>query len=117
MMDELQTLSVTRDATFASFRNLSVWVWRRSATTLMVSDLRRALTSAASSYPAGAGIVTVVGRGVRVPSDDIRKQIVRACRDVTGTVRGGAVVYLNDDMIAPIVRGVVTGLSMIDKSI
>ncbi len=108
-MSDVRVLSVTRAANFGIFENIGVWVWRRSADTAMIEQLAATLNELAK-LPGGSGIVTIVGRGVTVPDDTIRKGIVLACRNVTGKVAAGGVVHERDDLVAAIVRGIVTGL-------
>jgi hypothetical protein len=108
-MNDVRVTHVTRAATFGGYDNIGIWIWRRGADAAMIGQLGVTLDAlAALGRP--CGIVTVVGRGVMLPDNDIRKGIVEACRKVTGQVVAGGVVHERDDLMAALVRGVVTGL-------
>jgi hypothetical protein len=115
-MSEVRGTHITRAATLGIYRNIGIWIWRRGADAAMIDQLAITL-NALAALDGPSGMITVVGRGVTVPGNAIRKGIVDACRKVTGKVLAGGVVHERDDLVAALVRGVVTGLLLLGPGI
>lgn len=117
-MDAVRIDHLAPDGIFATYRNVLIWSWRGPATTLTVQRMRLQLLAHAKGHPEGGGVVTIIGRGVAIPPDEIRKAMVKARREASCyAMRGSAILYEGDGFRGSVVRGVVTGLMLLASDI
>ena len=109
---------VLPEAVIGHLRNVFLWAWRGPATVATCERLHRSVNDVARAFPEGSGGITLIVPGVSVPSDDVRKRIVRLRREASAHgMRGGAILHEGDPLRRSLVRGVVTGLGLLTKDI
>jgi hypothetical protein len=98
----------------ATWRRFVVIIWRHDTTHDGVSDLRRALTATASKSEQIA-LVTIVEPNAPPPPSEVRDALARLLGEFGRTIRFSAVAFEGSGFRAAMVRGVVTGLTLLAR--
>jgi len=113
--DTLRIENDVDDCIRATWCNVGIAVWRVYTLVPDIDAVGSMLTRLAAEHPQGVGLVQVVEIGAIVPTADARVALARMLREGSGFIRCAALVYLGTGFGAAVVRGVVTGLSLLSR--
>lgn len=99
----------------ASWDNVFVVVFRTDTTEQAVRALHRECAKFGRATSKGIFLVTVIEQGAPGPAPPERKALAQCLSDISSCVRGSAVIIEGHGFRSAMVRGVVTGLTMLAK--
>jgi hypothetical protein len=109
-----RVLTVTDDHCIAIWRRFLVVVWRKDTTSPAVADFRAALTRLASETHEVA-LLTVVEPNAPPPPSDVRDALAAVLAEFGKLIKFSAVAFEGTGFRAAMVRGVVTGLTLLAR--
>jgi hypothetical protein len=96
-------------------RSVALLVWGKTTTLEGVASARRVILAHADRYPEGIGLLTVVENVADPPAADVRRSITEMLRSLQGRAIRSAVAQEGTGFRAAMVRGVVTGLTLVSR--
>ncbi|HSQ67603.1 MAG TPA: hypothetical protein VLM85_30545 [Polyangiaceae bacterium] len=112
-MPELSALHVTREAVFASFRDLFIVVWRTQTTVPLVRTMGGDVERFAATQPNGISMVVIVEEHCAMPDGPTRALMAKDMKRHESFTRQMALVYEGSGFRAAALRSIVAGLHVI----
>lgn len=103
----------TPDHVLATWKNVSLLVWRRETTIEGVRAARDVYDQLSKASPGGVFLCTIVEAKARAPDLEPRRALARFLANCSGTMIMSAVVHEGVGFTAAMVRSVVTGLALV----
>jgi hypothetical protein len=98
----------------ATWRGFVIIIWRRETTAQGVADLRQALQRLGPTST-GVGLLTIIEPNAPPPTSEVRDGLAAVLGEFGKLIKFSAVAFEGSGFRAAMVRGVVTGLTMLAR--
>ncbi len=105
----------TPDHVFATWKRVAIAIIRVETTLDGVKKLRQLCDAMGRQHPGGMLLLSIVEPDAPMPPPEVRSAMASFLAGLAGQVVASAVVYEGGGFRAAAVRGVVTGLSLVNK--
>ena len=113
--DTARVVVLKPDHCLATWRNFLILIWRNETTEEGVNDFRNTLQRLTTTNRDGLGLLTIIEPNAPPPASKVRDELARVLGQFGKLIKYSAVAFEGSGFRAAMVRGVVTGLTMLAR--